>query len=151
MDTHGIDVSVRPEARYFCSNAAQLTHLHLQIVSLANPWLDFLTPDEAVKAAHDLNLDIQQYCSTYPSEASTSSSQFSPQTSNRLFAFGSLPLVPGVETSKVLEAIEQIKSLSHVRGVVMGTRGVGKGLDDEAMEPIWKALADSGLVVFVVS
>lgn len=33
----------------------------------------------------------------------------------------------------------------------MGTRGVGKGLDDEAMEPIWKALADAGLVVFVVS
>jgi aminocarboxymuconate-semialdehyde decarboxylase len=124
--------------------------VYLQIVSLANPWLDFLTPDEAVKAAHDLNLDIQEYCSTYP-EASTSSAEFSAQTKNRLFAFGSLPLVPGVETSKVLEAIEQIKALSHVRGVVMGTRGVGKGLDDEAMEPIWKALADAGLVVFVVS
>lgn len=51
----------------------------------------------------------------------------------------------------MLEAIEQIKGLSHLRGVVMGTRGVGKGLDDEAMEPIWKALADSGLVVFVGS
>lgn len=136
----------------FSVYTTQLTPGHLQIVSLANPWLDFLTPDEAVKAAHDLNLDTQQYCSTYPAEASTSSSsQFSAKTKNRLFAFGSLPLVPGVETSKVLEAIEQVKSLSHLRGVVMGTRGVGKGLDDAAMEPIWKALADAGLVVFVVS
>lgn len=59
--------------------------------------------------------------------------------------------MPGVETAKVLEAIKQIESLPHLRGVVMGTKGLGKGLDDQAMEPIWAAIAEAGLTVFVVS
>lgn len=59
--------------------------------------------------------------------------------------------MPGVELKEVLVAVEQIKKLPHLRGVVMGTKGVGKGLDDWAMEPIWAALAEAGLVVFVVS
>ncbi|GAA6058675.1 hypothetical protein JCM10212_004086 [Sporobolomyces blumeae] len=131
MDLHGIDATV---------------------VSLANPWLDFLEPDEAVQAAHDLNLDVQNYCETFtPSEptASSSSASFTPLTSKRLFAFGSLPLVPGIKTEKVLEAIEQVRGLSYLRGIVMGTKGVGKGLDDPEMEPIYEALAAAGLVAFV--
>lgn len=31
----------------------------------------------------------------------------------------------------------------------MGTKGVGKGLDDEALEPVWEALAKTELVVFL--
>lgn len=31
----------------------------------------------------------------------------------------------------------------------MGTKGVGKGLDDEALEPVWAAIAEAGLVVFL--
>ena len=31
----------------------------------------------------------------------------------------------------------------------MGSRGLGKGLDDEALEPIWAALEKTGLVVFL--
>ena len=31
----------------------------------------------------------------------------------------------------------------------MGTRGIGQGLDDERLDPVWKALADAGLVVFL--
>ncbi|GAA5853756.1 hypothetical protein JCM8547_007436 [Rhodosporidiobolus lusitaniae] len=128
MDTHGIDIS---------------------IISLANPWLDFLEPDEAVTAARDLNNDIQNYCASYGSEEAAASTSFTALTEKRLFAFGSLPLVPGISTKKVLEAIEQIKGLSYLRGVVMGTKGIGKGLDDPEMEPIYEAIAAAGLVVFV--
>jgi predicted TIM-barrel fold metal-dependent hydrolase len=31
----------------------------------------------------------------------------------------------------------------------MGTKGVGRGLDDEALDPVWEALEKEGLVVFV--
>lgn len=31
----------------------------------------------------------------------------------------------------------------------MGTRGIGKGLDDEALDPVWAALEKAGLVVFL--
>jgi len=121
-----------------------------KVVSLANPWLDFLEPAEAVDTAHQFNLDIEDYCATYSSADAAKSTDFSAQTEKRLFAFGSLPLVPGIEAEKVAEAIKQIKSLPHLRGIVMGTKGVGKGLDDPAMEPIYTAIADAGLVVFVV-
>lgn len=61
-----------------------------------------------------------------------------------------MPLVPGIKTEEVLEAVRQVKELSYLRGIVMGTKGVGKGLDDPAMEPIYAAIAEAGLVVFVV-
>ncbi|GAA5972586.1 hypothetical protein JCM11641_001913 [Rhodosporidiobolus odoratus] len=128
MDTHGIDVSV---------------------VSLANPWLDFLDPAEAITAASDLNAELQEYCSTYGSTEAAESTSFSALTKKRLFAFGSLPLVPGIATADVLKAVEQVKGLSYLRGVVMGTKGLGKGLDDPDMEPIYEAVAAAGLVVFV--
>ncbi|KAL8287418.1 hypothetical protein RQP46_003276 [Phenoliferia psychrophenolica] len=128
MDTHGIDVT---------------------IVSLANPWFDFLEPDEAVSSASELNIDIESYCATYSSADAAQSTSFVALTEKRLFAFGSLPLVPGVEIEKVLEAIKQVQSLPHLRGVVMGTKGLGKGLDDQAMEPIWAALAAAELTIFV--
>lgn len=31
----------------------------------------------------------------------------------------------------------------------MGTVGIGRGLDDEALEPVWSAIADAGLVIFL--
>jgi len=129
MDTHGIDVSV---------------------VSLANPWLDFLTPAEAVDAARQLNDDMQTYCETFSADQAADSTSYSAQTDNRLFAFGSLPLVPGISTKQVLQALDQVKGQSYLRGIVMGTKGIGKGLDDPEMEPVYEAIAASGLVVFVV-
>ncbi|GAA5828836.1 hypothetical protein JCM3766R1_003836 [Sporobolomyces carnicolor] len=129
MDVHGIDVSV---------------------VSLANPWLDFLEPAEAVEAARDLNVDVQNYCETFQATSDSSSSEsFAAKTQNRLFAFGSLPLVPGIQKQQVLDAIKQVQELSYLRGVVMGTKGIGKGLDDPEMEPIYEAISAAGLVVFV--
>ena len=31
----------------------------------------------------------------------------------------------------------------------MGTRGIGKGLDDDALDPVWGAIEKAGLVVFL--
>lgn len=130
----------------------------LQIVSLANPWLDFLEPAEAVNAARQINAELEAFCSPPASTLSdgaasvaSTSREFVPLTQNRLFAFGTLPLVPGVEIDAVLEAIAQIEQADHLRGVVMGTKGLGKGIDDLAMEPVYEALSAAGLVVFVVS
>ncbi|KAF6762158.1 hypothetical protein DFP72DRAFT_803196 [Ephemerocybe angulata] len=122
MDQHGIDVTV---------------------VSTANPWLDFLPPPEAHKLAHELNEDLEQYCSSSPKVGAGNSTQIP-----RLFGFGLLPLVPEVSVSSLLESIKQISELPHLRGVIMGTRGVGKGLDDEALDPVWEAIEKAGLVVF---
>ncbi|KAF9073885.1 amidohydrolase 2 [Rhodocollybia butyracea] len=119
MDQHGIDIS---------------------IVSFANPWLDFLSPPDAESLARDLNTDLEQYCATGPSLSSDSSLK-------RLYGLGLLPLVPGIPVSSVLEAISQISQASHLRGLIMGTRGLGQGLDDEALDPVWQAIEKAGLVV----
>ncbi|KAJ7368509.1 amidohydrolase 2 [Mycena albidolilacea] len=119
MDRHGIDMSV---------------------VSSANPWLDFLPASEAQTLATQLNEDLEQYCADSPS--------LSPSL-KRLYGFGLLPLVPEISTAALLEAIEQISKLSHLKGIIMGTRGLGKGLDSEDLDPVWAALEKSGLVVFL--
>lgn len=120
MDKHGIDVT---------------------IVSTANPWLDFLPPADAQELALKLNEDLEQYCSTSPKH---SNSQIP-----RLYGFGLLPLVPTVSVDAVLESVNQIAQKPHLRGLIMGTRGVGKGLDDPALDPVWSAIEKAGLVVFV--
>lgn len=110
--------------------------------SSANPWLDFLPASTAHQLAGELNEDLESYCSTSPSLSSSN-------TFKRLYGFGLLPLVPEVSTTSLLEIVDQISKLPHLRGIIMGTRGIGNGLDDEALEPVWEAIAKAGLVVFL--
>ncbi|KAG8860108.1 hypothetical protein FRB96_004131 [Tulasnella sp. 330] len=120
MDKHGIDISV---------------------VSSANPWLDPLPVDEAISLASELNTELESYCSSSPSVPSSSF--------RRLYGLGLLPLVRHVPVPTILESITQISELSHLRGVILGTRGLGKGLDDDALNPVWEAIEKAGLVVFL--
>ena len=93
--------------------------------------------------AQQLNADLESYCATSPSVASTLEFE-------RLYGFGLLPLVPGAPTPSLPEVVSQLASQHpHIRGVIIGTRGAGLGLDDPALEPLWAALAETGLVVFL--
>ncbi|KAK4169313.1 2-amino-3-carboxymuconate-6-semialdehyde decarboxylase [Cladorrhinum sp. PSN259] len=113
MDTHKIDISV---------------------VSLANPWLDFLTPEEASGSLPaTINADFERMCSLHP---------------GRLFFFATLPLT-APSTQIILGSITSSSQLKHCRGVIMGTSGLGKGLDDPNLLPVFKALAEAKLPVFL--
>ncbi|KZT13032.1 amidohydrolase 2 [Laetiporus sulphureus 93-53] len=120
MDKHGIDIS---------------------IVSTANPWLDFLPAATAQVLASELNSDLEEYCSTSPNLADG--------TLKQLYGFGLLPLVPEASSASLLEIIQQISNLPHLKGVIIGSRGLGKGLDDDALEPVWAAIEKAALVVFL--
>lgn len=115
----------------------------LQLLSTANPWLDFLPTSQAHSLALELNNDLEEYCSTSPTIAAA---QFPLK---RLYGFGLLPLVPEISTLALLESVHQIANLPHLRGLIMGTRGIGKGLDDQALDPVWAAIEKAGLVVFL--
>ncbi|KAI0637965.1 amidohydrolase 2 [Trametes polyzona] len=121
MDRHSIDVSV---------------------VSSANPWLDFLPAPIAHKLAGELNADMEEYCSGSPTLTVLAGVK-------RLYGFGLLPLVPEATTEALLSTVEQIAKLPHLKGVIMGSRGLGKGLDDPALDPVWGAIEKAGLVVFL--
>lgn len=109
--------------------------------STANPWLDFLPASQAHTLASELNNDLEEYCSTGPATADNKI--------KRLYGFGLLPLVPEITTSALLDIVHQIGQLPHLRGLIMGTRGIGKGLDDPALDPVWGAIEKAGLVVFL--
>ena len=104
MDQHGIDIS---------------------IISLANPWLDWLPSDVAAETARKVNDDVERMCAEHE---------------GRLYAFGTLPLSASAE--EVVAEIGRLKTLPHMRGIVMGTSGLGSGLDDPGLDPIYAALEE---------
>ncbi|KAL4081609.1 hypothetical protein V8B97DRAFT_1862924 [Scleroderma yunnanense] len=116
--------------------------INVSFVSSANPWLDFLPPDRAQTLAHALNNDLEEYCASSPEVDGFPNLR-------SIYGFGLLPLVPEGPISSVIHTIEQIQTLPHLSGVIMGTKGIGNGLDNEALEPVWKAIEKAGLVVFI--
>lgn len=121
MDKHGIDCSV---------------------ISLANPWLDFIGEEQASEWAQKINNDLETTC------ASVNSATAQPGKLSRLFAFGTLPLGAPQQVT-VADEVHRISTLPHLRGVIMGTTGRGNGLDDPALEAVWGALEDTQLMLFL--
>ena len=102
------------------------------VISLANPWLDFLPSDEAGAAARKINDDVDAICAGYP---------------GRLYAFGTLPL--SADAATIVQEVERLSTLKHMRGVIMGTSGLGNGLDDAALDPVWAAIEKAGQMIFL--
>jgi len=111
MDTHEIDISV---------------------VSLANPWLDFIDAHDSGTIAQSINQEFSDMCAEQP---------------GRLFFFAALPLT--APTATILESIRDVKSLKYCRGIILGTSGLGRGLDDPDLLPIFQAIADAELIIFL--
>ncbi|PKY03562.1 iso-orotate decarboxylase [Aspergillus campestris IBT 28561] len=109
------------------------------VISLANPWLDFLEPADAQPWAERINNDLEATCAQSNTDTSSTKS---------LYAFGTLPLTAPTPSAIVAE-IHRLKTLPHLRGVIMGTSGLGKGLDDPALDPIWSALQETNTLVFL--
>lgn len=127
----------RPLTKHYSSLAQKIhfmdTHkIDISVISLANPWLDFLDPSEAGPFAASVNKEFSDMCAAHP---------------GRLFFFGTLPLTAPLPT--IQESITQLKGLDYCRGVILGTSGLGKGLDDANLLPIFQALADAGLTIFL--
>ena len=112
MDRHGIDVSV---------------------LSLANPWLDFLPAEDAVAMAKLLNDDLQE---------------ISEGSNGRIYGFGVLPTQDPEASCKEIERLAS-EDCSKVKGVILGTSGAGNGLDDPALEQVYSALAENDMPVFL--
>ncbi|KAL8871145.1 MAG: hypothetical protein Q9174_002966 [Haloplaca sp. 1 TL-2023] len=112
MDTHGIFISV---------------------ISLANPWLDFLPPQEAVKWAGTINDELDRICHY--------------SIGIRLYAFATLPLSAPIY--QIVAEIHRIKDLQHIKSIIFSTTALGSGLDDPALNPVWAALEASQTLIFL--
>ncbi|KAH0547526.1 hypothetical protein FGG08_000251 [Glutinoglossum americanum] len=107
-------------------------HIDISVISLANPWLDFLPSNEAGPIAERVNNEVNELCNQYP---------------GRLFAFGALPLSASREV--IVEEIVRLSEMKYVKGVIMGTSGLGHGLDDLGLDPIYEALQEHRLTIFL--
>jgi aminocarboxymuconate-semialdehyde decarboxylase len=107
-------------------------HIDKSVISLANPWLDFLPSEEAGEAARAINDDVNEQCALYP---------------GRLYFFGTLPLSSTADT--IVAEIERLSTLKYARGVIMGTSGLGQGLDDPALDAVYAALQKHEQLVFL--
>lgn len=113
-----------------------ITH---SIVSLANPWLDFVEPSTALATAQQINNDLESTCSSNNTDPQ--------QTVTKLHAFACLPL--SAPSDQTVSEIHRLQSLPHIKGVIMGTTGLGQGLDDPNLDPIFAALAQTKTTVFL--
>lgn len=135
------DPSAKPPGRPLTSHYASLaqkvhfmdTHsIDISVISLANPWLDFLNSSESGEIGRSVNEEFSRMCDEHP---------------GRLFFFAALPLTAPLEI--IISSINHAKGLKYCRGVILGTSGMGKGLDDPSLLPIFEALATAKLTVFL--
>ncbi|KAK4123641.1 amidohydrolase-like protein [Parathielavia appendiculata] len=140
----------RPLTNHFTSLAHKLAfmfhhNISISVLSLANPWLDFLSPTEAGPIASQINTLFEAMCATTNNTTTHLAQQ--PPTSRKLFFFGTLPLT--APPSTILSAITHLTTLPHCRGIILGTSGLGSGLDDASLLPIFSALASAHLPIFL--
>ncbi|MCJ1407512.1 hypothetical protein MMC19_001583 [Ptychographa xylographoides] len=103
------------------------------VISLANPWLDFLPPTTACRVSRSINKEMDDLCAKYP---------------RKLYFFAALPLSAPI--GDILEEIRLLRAYPYLKGIILGTTGLGSGLDDPAMDPIWAALsAAPSLLTFI--
>jgi len=102
------------------------------IISLANPWLDFLPPATAAHTAREINDDMHALCAAHP---------------GKLYMFGTLPL--SAPTSAIVTEIHRLKTLPLCKGLILGTTGLGAGLDDPALNPVYEAAEKTSSLLFI--
>jgi len=129
--TGALRIPGRPLTTHYASLDQKIhfmnTHkINISVISLANPWFDFVKPEEAGQIANSVNTEFSEMCAKHP---------------GRLFFFAALPLNAPVET--VLRAVNHAIALPYCRGFIMGTSGRGKGLDDPEILPILQHIKDA--------
>lgn len=127
----------RPLTKHYSSLSQKIhfmdTHdISISVISLANPWLDFLPAAESAPVAKDINASFASMCGEHP---------------GRLYFFATLPLTAPLPD--ILESITSSSKLPYCRGVILGTSGLGKGLDDPDLLPIFNALAEANMTIFL--
>ncbi|KAL4751986.1 hypothetical protein BDW72DRAFT_79900 [Aspergillus terricola var. indicus] len=121
--------------------------INCSVISLANPWLDFVEPAEVQTWAERINDDLEKTCATV-NKAADPGNTLTLDQKETLFAIGALPL-SAPNSEPVVAEIKRLKTLEHLRGVIMGTSGLGKGLDDAKLDPVWEALQETETLMFL--
>ena len=112
------------------------------IISLANPWLDFLNPN---KNNNDENEFLLSICRNINNDLN----ELGDKYKGKVYGFGSLPTNSN-SIDNILEEINYISNnLNNIKGIIMSTNGFGNGLDDKSLIPIFKEIEKNNLFIFL--
>jgi predicted TIM-barrel fold metal-dependent hydrolase len=106
------------EAKLAWMDAHEITHA---LVSLGNPWYDFLPPDEAPACAREVNDVLLGYSRAHPDRISC------------------LCALPAQDVAAARAELDRVVE-EGARGVILSTRPGGRLLDDRALWPLWERL-----------
>ncbi len=107
------------------------TGIAQSVLSLGNPWLDPIPPEEAVTMARALNEDL---------------AALEKATTGRLVGLG---VLPSGDLDAATREIAWIARQPGLHGIISGPRICGWRLDSRELEPIWAALASTRVVLFL--
>lgn len=129
-------------------------------MSLANPWLDFLSTattsstsgddsESATLLAQKLNDDVAEMCAKHPARLSGFS--ILPTTAGGDACAAEVVRSAGVTVKNAAAGGAEVpNTFRPLRGVILGTSGVkGLGLDSLEMEPVYAALEKTKMVLFI--
>jgi aminocarboxymuconate-semialdehyde decarboxylase len=101
------------------------------VVSLGNPWLDPIEGDESIEWAHRINANF---------------ASFEAKTDGRIHGLG---VLPNARPEAAAMAIQEIARTCGLYGIITGCRICGLTFDAPDLEPVWAALSQTGLPIFV--
>lgn len=70
----------------------------------------------------------------------------SEASEGRIYGFGT---IAAHDIQGSVKELERLSCMSGMRGVILGTKGLGKGLDDTRLEPLYETAEKHGLVLFI--
>jgi predicted TIM-barrel fold metal-dependent hydrolase len=121
-DFYDVDAKIR----YMDANGIEHS-----VVSVGNPWLDLDPGLVSVALADEINSDLVDLVAQAPSRLSA------------------MCLLPNHDVASAVRCVRNLSADGRAAGVVTGTTICGLELDRPELEPVWSALADSGLPVLV--
>jgi aminocarboxymuconate-semialdehyde decarboxylase len=101
------------------------------VLSLGNPWLDFLPADHGLDLARAANAEF---------------AALEGETDGRILGMGVLPPGSPIDAAAIVEEIAETATL---HGAVSGTRPCGVTFDDPSLEPLYEALARTGVPLLI--
>jgi len=101
------------------------------VVSLGNPWLDPVEGPESIEWAYRINAEF---------------AAFEAATGGRVHGLGVLPNAGPQDAATMIAEVAETEGLY---GIITGCRICGHTFDAPALEPVWDALAQTGLPTFV--
>jgi aminocarboxymuconate-semialdehyde decarboxylase len=107
------------------------TGIDQSVVSLGNPWLDAVEPEEAPVVARRLNAEF---------------SALEGATGGRIIGMG---VLPQADIASAAAVAEEISSCPTLHAVANGCRLCGRELDDPELDPVWTILERARLPIVI--